>query len=131
MFFSLPSASGRLKEQIVTLTFMAVPISPQEDQKTKVYEESEGKTTLKHFLTQIQSQFVFFFPGQEWVLADLFLSILKYIRDVFVCVSGLVCLAACQCTAAHVAWEASLACKAVQQANPGQNAYCLMEMLTS
>lgn len=65
MFLSLPSASGRLKEQIVTLTFMAVPISPQEDQKTKVYEESEGKTTLKRFLTQIQSPIFFFFLGKN------------------------------------------------------------------
>lgn len=45
--------SVKLMEQIVVLAFMAIHISPQKDQKTKVNEESEGKTSSKHLLTEI------------------------------------------------------------------------------
>lgn len=43
----------------------------------------------------------------------------------FLCVSALVCLAVCQCSAAHMAWEASFVCEVLQQANTGQNG-CLL-----
>lgn len=106
MLFSFPSVPGRLKEQTVNLAFMVIHIGPQRDEKIKVNEKNEGKTSSKLFLNQIQT--IFFYFVQKQALADLFLPISKYIKDVFTCVSAFTrsCLAGCQCTAVQMAWKA-------------------------
>lgn len=49
MFFSLPSAAGKLKEQTLVLAFRAIHVGPQKDQEIKANERSEGKTSSKPF----------------------------------------------------------------------------------